>query len=47
MHTIITVIRAEKAHKSLTKPTREALSRSPTPSHPKGIADSLCCGSGC
>ena len=27
MHTTITVIRAEKAHKSLTKPTREALSQ--------------------
>lgn len=34
MHTIIAVIRAEKAHKSLTKPTREALSRSPIPAIP-------------
>ena len=36
MHTIIAVIRTEKAHKSLTKPTREALSRSPIPAIPKG-----------
>lgn len=30
MRTIIAVIRAEKAHKLLTKPTREAVARSPS-----------------